>query len=420
VDAQMPPAQAHYPYNDFAEEIAAASLSVSSDRAHLYDIGVQLDHQRAIWGPRYPAVGLPFPRVPWIALALAPLLLLPHAVAFLLFTALSVLAALVALVALARWAHLPPLVGVTFVVAGLGSFSLLRTVLLGQYSAFALFSLTAGLLLLWRGYPGWAGLALVIQASVKPNVLVLVVLALLLQRCWRTLASLAGAGGVLALLSAVWFGPQVVITYPLLLRDFGFSEAVEQMQNWRGLFESTLALQGSALSALMALALLGMAAIVVWVWWPLQRAEDSGGNAEPGRGLPRRWAWRTGWPSPDLRWALTIFASMLFSTHLHFNDLLLWAVPAAIVLRRIYAPLPGGAFSAGERAGALAMIWIGYFVPLVAFFTQAWRPGLWFALAAMALLAWRIQREQGMAVGEWNLAISPRLQPPTPIRHPPT
>jgi hypothetical protein len=98
-------------------------------------------------------------------------------------------------------------------------------------------------------------------------------------------------------------------------------------------------------------------------------------------------------PANDLRWAITIIASLLFSPHFHFNDMLLWAIPAAIVLRRVYAPPGGRAFGPRARTVAFILLWVAYALPLVAFFAQAARPGLWFALLVLALLIARLRRE---------------------------
>ncbi len=390
-EATVPPAQATlYNYNDFAEEIAAASLIPSADRPHLYSISTQLARQQAIWGPRYPTgQPLPFALVPWAAFLLVPFLLVPHAVAFLAFSALSALVAGATFLALARWARLPPVVAATFVLAGLASFPLLRTLQLGQFSALAFAAATGSLLLLWRGADTGAGLALA-AATLKPHLFVLLPLALVAERRWRTIA--AAVAGVVALigLSMVVIGPNVVGDYVTLLRDFSFSESVEQMQNWRGLFESTLGLTGPLLTGLMALSLAAMTALVAWVWWPFWTKQPTATN------IPHS-ALRTP-HSEDLRWAITIIASLLFSPHFHFNDMLLWAIPAAIILRRLYAPPPGGTFTPRERTVAFILLWLAYIVPTVSFFAQALRPGLWFALLVLALLIARLRGETG---DEW-------------------
>jgi hypothetical protein len=384
-EATVPPDRAHYPYNDFAEEMAATSLLVTPERLRIYDLNVQTARQQAIWGPRLPAAVLPFVRVPWTLFLLLPLLALPYAVAFLVFSACSLLLALAAFVAWARWAQSPPLVGATFVLAGLASFPLLRTLQLGQYSAITFAAVTAALLALWRGQPARAGLVL-LGATVKPHLIVLLPLGLLAERRWR--AIMAGAAGLLALalLSTLVFGATWPGDYLTILRgDLGTLEAVEQKQNWRGLFESTLALRGPLLTALMALALAGTTALVAWVWWPVWTRKMRSAASPPSTIASPQ--------SDDLRWAVTVIASLLFSPHYHFNDMLLWAIPAAIVLRRLYAPPPGGALNPRARTVAFILLWLAYALPAVAFFAQAARPGLWFALLVLALLIARIRRE---------------------------
>jgi hypothetical protein len=393
-EATVPPDRAHYPYNDFAEEMAATGLLVSPQRVRLYDLDVQTARQQTIWGPRLPAAVLPFVRVPWTTFLLLPLLALPYGVAFLVFSACSVVLAGAGFVAWARWIHAPPLVGATFVLAGLASFPLLRTLQLGQYSAITFAAVTAALLWLWRGQQTRAGLVL-LGATVKPHLIVLLPLGLLAERRWR--AIVAGGAGLLALtlLSLLTFGPTWPGDYLTILRgDLGALEGVEQMQNWRGLFESTLGLRGPLLTALMTLALAATAALVAWVWWPVWTAKQPAAVRPPSAIRNPH--------STDLRWAVTIIASLLFSPHYHFNDMLLWAIPAAIILRRLYAPPPGGAFGPRARTVAFILLWLAYVLPVLAFFAQAARPGLWFALLALALLIARIRRETATS-GAWRV-----------------
>jgi hypothetical protein len=63
------------------------------------------------------------------------------------------------------------------------------------------------------------------------------------------------------------------------------------------------------------------------------------------------------------------------------------------VLRRVYAPPGGRAFGPRARTVAFILLWVAYALPLVAFFAQAVRPGLWFALLVLALLIARLRFE---------------------------
>ena len=118
---------------------------------------------------------------------------MPHAVGFLLLSALSVAAVAAALLIWARWARLPLAVGAAFVCAGLGSLPMLRTVLLGQYSGFMLLAVTGAVIWSMEDRDARAGVALA-AATLKPQLIFLVPLAWLLQRRWRALV--AGAAGV--------------------------------------------------------------------------------------------------------------------------------------------------------------------------------------------------------------------------------
>jgi hypothetical protein len=378
-DLTTPPLTAHYPYNDFGGEATVVRLLDTPQRARLFDPATQLAWQTEVWGARLPALRVPFVRVPWSALLLWPFAEAPHAVGFLLLCALSVAAAAAAFGIWARWARLPPVVAAAFVCAGLGSLPLLRTVILGQYSALMLLALTASVLWSLQGRDARAGVALAVT-TLKPQLIFLVPLAWLLQRRWRALV--AGAASLLALtgLSAAVLGPQALLDFVRIQSGFEAyfpgAEAVPQMQNWRGLLESTLGWRGAGESMVEGVLLLLTAMVVVWAWWP-------------GGPHTRR--------SADLRWALTVLASLLFNYHLHLNDLLAWAIPAAIGLRRVYAPPEGAALSPRARRVTLVLVWGAWVVPWLAFFAEGARPGLWFMLLAGAALAAQIAREQRAA-----------------------
>jgi hypothetical protein len=398
-DAGLPPATARYPYNDYGAEGTIVRLLDTPDRARLFDPAMQLAWQQEVWGPRLPPVlKQPFVRVPWTVLLLWPLAQVPHAVGFLLLTALNVGLAGLALIAWVRWARLPPWVGLAFVCGALGSFAMLRNVTLGQHSAWMFATLSACVLWSLRGADTRAGLALA-AATLKPHLIMLIPLAWLLQGRWRALAAGAAGLAALAAVSLLLLGPPTFLDFIAIQgtyeQYFPGAEATNQMQNWRGLIETLLGRSGPAPIILTALAMLGVALAVAAVWWP------------PGRATR---------PATDLRWAATVLGSLLFSQHTHLNDLLAWAIPVAIVLRRVYAPPPGGAFTARQRGVALAGAWGAYFVLPVAWIVQDWRLGLWVPLVALALLAWRIRREErGLGVGGWGLeAPAANSNPPAP------
>ena len=284
----------------------------------------------------------------------------PYAVGFLLLCAVTVAAAAAAFAIWARWARLPPVLAAAFVCAGLGSLPLLRTLVLGQHSAVMLLALTASVIWSLQGRDARAGVAL---AAATLYLIILVPLAWLLQRRWRALVAGAASLAALTALSVAVMGPHVLADFVTIEsafeQYFPGAEAVEQMQNWRGLLELTLGWQGVGEQMIEGVLLLLTATVVVWAWWP--------GGAQVRRAV-------------DLRWALTILASLLFTYHLHLNDLLAWAIPAAIGLRRVYAPPEGAALGLRARQVTLVLVWGAWVVPWLAFFAEGARPGLWFML----------------------------------------
>ena len=344
----------------------------------------QIAHQQAVWGPRLPAERVLFIRVPWTLF-----LLLPFCAAALCGRLPRLRRALgrvdvAALAAWARWMRVPPLVGATFVLAGLASFPLLRTLQLGQYSAITFAAVTAALLALWRGQEIGAGLAL-LGATLKPHLIVLLPLGLLGERRWRAIG--AGAAGllVLAALSTLVLGPQWPGAYLHLLGLSGFTEGVEQMQNWRGLFESTLGLTGPLLTVLMGLALAATTAFVVWVWWPVwtQKQQAADTCPPPSTRSPRTIYAGRSRSSPRSCSARTTTSTTCCSGPSPPRS----SCAASMPRRR------AGRSAPRERTVAFILLWLAYAIPAVSFFAQAWRPGLWFALLALALLIARLRRE---------------------------
>ncbi|HUK60264.1 MAG TPA: glycosyltransferase family 87 protein [Stellaceae bacterium] len=159
--------------------------------------------EAALLGPWFtgPVTLHPFLYPPPFLLLLAPLSLLPFAVSYVGFDMASALAAVAALARRERggydwWRGLMLL---AFIPA-------CTNALTGQNGALSLALTVSGFRLLERR-PAWAGAVLGLL-SYKPQLFLLVPVALAAARAWRALAACAVSAAALVLLSALAFGPE--------------------------------------------------------------------------------------------------------------------------------------------------------------------------------------------------------------------
>ncbi|HMA36299.1 MAG TPA: glycosyltransferase family 87 protein, partial [Chloroflexia bacterium] len=259
-----------------------------------------------------------------------------------------------------------------------------RTIILGQTSALALFGLAAGVVSLAHRQPRGAGLALAL-VGVKPQLLLLPLLALVCQRRWRALAWCAAASALLIGAGALLTGPQALFDYITLLRsaDYAGYENLPQMQSWRALIEGTLGLQGAPAALLDGIGMLLAMILVAWAWRTPAPPADSDLGRGVGRGVGGWGLGVGGWaPYWDLRMALTMLLIPLFTPHLHMHDLLIWLVPGGLLLHHLYAPAGRAGMSARQRRAGFLWLWAGYLIVWPAWLMPDARLALWFSLAA--------------------------------------
>lgn len=202
---------------------------------------------------------LPFAYPPPYLFLVLPLAAFGLWQAALLWGAVSVAAFVVAVCA-GRWRSLPVLLAVlapaTVLCLGYGQNGLLVAAML------------AGGMRLLPARPGWGGVLLA-MACVKPQLALLLPVALLAGRQWRAIGAAGATGLALVLGSAAWLGPQAWLEWIGSTREQGAFAAA-----WIGAFRqptvtATLAMLGAGRTgALMVQAVVaGVVALgVAWAW----------------------------------------------------------------------------------------------------------------------------------------------------------
>lgn len=206
---------------DFALYYAFARIGLHEGFRHLYDLG----SQRREWDALGPILWYPAPYPPFLAWLVAPFALLPFPVAYAAWNVL------LAGALIGTWWLLAPggrsaraLQLAASVAIPVVAFSLL----LGQVVLLVALALALAARLCQRGSAGPAGLALCLIA-VKPQLALLVPLALLAAGRLRTVVVWALACTGLALVAAISLGTQGIVAYALRLRDATHALAAYQV-----------------------------------------------------------------------------------------------------------------------------------------------------------------------------------------------
>ncbi|GAA7767231.1 MULTISPECIES: glycosyltransferase family 87 protein [Cupriavidus] len=255
------------PGTDFAVFWSASYLALSEGAVRAYDVARHLEVM-ATYGPL--DIGntavLPWLYPPTFLLVVLPLAALPFAFSYVLFIAASVYAYLCAIGGLVgagsmlrRGLWLPVL----------ASPAVLVSVILGQNSLLTA-SLVGGAICLLGKRPVLAGVLIGLLA-IKPQLALLIPVALIAGRHFRTLASAAITAAIFAAVSIVICGWE---TIPAFLNSVAWARAnlVEGTpEGWYGMPSVLAAAQLSGLSrgsayAVQGLAALAAAAAVVYVW----------------------------------------------------------------------------------------------------------------------------------------------------------
>jgi alpha-1,2-mannosyltransferase len=243
--------------NDFLEFWVGSSFVAAGKAAAVYDTS-----------QFYPALALangqPFP-TPWFypptfLLMVLPLSFLPYYPSLIIWLVLTLSAYLLVI---RRIAPHPLTIWIALSFPGAlvnlnyGQNGLLSTALLG------------GGLLLLEGSPVMAGILFGVL-SYKPNFFVLIPLALLAGRYWRTLGATLASAGILALASiqALGWGPWLAYWHIRSLPMQTLQQGLASLKIMPTLFAATLMAGGNLTAAylIQGLAMAAVVGVVIWTW----------------------------------------------------------------------------------------------------------------------------------------------------------
>jgi len=305
------------PREDIVAFYVAGKLLGDGHSERLYDVPAVAGEEAAVLArPAGYHGGLPFLNPPFVAGLFYPLALLPYGVAQAVWLVLSVVF-LAASLALLRpeLRRLDRKWRVVFVLAALASAPVFWSLLYGQLSTLVLLSWVASYRLLKARREGAAGLALAV-CLIKPPLAVVPALFLLTTGRWRAFAAFAAGGALLGVASLALVGPQTaLVDYPRLMLDstawrseYGIDRP--HMFGWNGLLSMLLGGQAPELERSLGVAAsLATLAAAVYVWRRLGRQGNEAGLT-----------------------LAVASAAVLFSPHIHLQDLQIMILPAALLV----------------------------------------------------------------------------------------
>jgi hypothetical protein len=354
---------------DYMSTLTGALVIREGHGSSLYNLEVQRDAQNEVLGS-YGHVDLgsmlPYNHLPFEALLIAPLIGLPYLLIFGLWTLLMALAVWLSLRTMQSALPVPAAALGIVVLAALSYQPLFRSFMLGQNSPLVLLGLCGTYAALKRDREDLAGAALLLVA-LKPQILPIVLLALLLRHHWRALGVFLALLAGLCAAAMLVLGPAWPMDYARLLlgvanwRDTGAIDPAI-MHNWRG-FATDLANWWAPALVTPLFLILTLASVGLLIYFGLNS------NPKSKIGVP------SGPPkSDDLFWALTGILAVVTSIHLNPHDLALLIFPAWILA----AYAVSGALGTGQSRLFLYIMWAAYvLIPLTLYLgLSAGYPGL--------------------------------------------
>jgi hypothetical protein len=319
------------PHYDFLAFYSAAHFVLLGKAAGAYNSSAVAAFQHLFVPQPVGAMGyMPFLNPPFAAVLQAPLALLSEPVARIVWFAANALLAIVVV----RWltTAMSGKARVLTSLALIGSFPVYQTLIEGQWSLVMLAGCLLGYCLASRGRQMEAGLGLSVL-WLKPQLAILVILGLLLFRCWRPVVGMVAALLLLALVTLPFAGAHTYVVYVQYLTavsqdHFGAAGAL-QPAAWRGAISRSEGLNGMfaawfgeyALGANALYALSVAVTLLVYVRAAL--------HVRPGIGNI----------SSEMMLLASIGVALLIDPHLYPQDVVLLLLCVPILVHRIANPM---------------------------------------------------------------------------------
>lgn len=352
---------------DFLGVYVGTRAVVAGQSAQLYDFSLQRQLTDAAIAPYHRANLLPYVYPAYVGLLLAPLGKLNLTSAFFVWTGVNFLAALWLGRRLMRYKLLFRGQRITLLVAFLAWVPLQLTLSHGQMGLFCALAVGEAAVALNGGLQWKAGCWLAL-GLLKPQLIALPLLALVLWRSWRALASFSAILFILLAASFAKLGFWIPAYLHFLAKFNRGAKEVSlypaAMQNWRGLASALFGSRSAMAFGLQVALSVGSLGAVLLIC---------------RSGVSRK---RLGTPEHlHARFAIVVLLGILVSPHLYFHDWIV-GVPALAVLLLVATEWTR---VNGRQWPGSALLWLVACSPFVAFALQF---GVWPEASHIQLVPW--------------------------------
>ena len=304
---------------DFLCVYVGARAVAAGQGSQLYDAEVQWKYTNSAISPYHRYTLLPFVYPAYVAVLFSPLGKISLVKAFLLWTVFNLLLAAWLVRRLLSYPSVFAGQKVVLLVAVLAWVPLQLTLSQGQLGLVCAVALSEAVISLEARKEWLAGCWLAL-GLVKPQLIAVPLLALLLWRSWRAIATFLGILAAVLVASFAQIGFWIP-AYLRFLAEFNrngraWSMYPWAMQNWRGLVYGLL---GNSTAGYWLLAAMSLLSIFVVVFVCLG---GGGTGSVVRRPLPNKW---------KIRFSISILIGLLVSPHLYFHDWVV-ALPALALL----------------------------------------------------------------------------------------
>jgi hypothetical protein len=314
----------------------------------IYDLAAQGYWVEQATGHVLDAAPVGFAYLPHFALAIAPLTWLSYDVAERLWFGLNAVTLVV--LGLVLWRLAAPAPGwqrALLLACMVSSDAVFYVMGAGQVSALLVLVLATSLLLLRRGHEATAGGVLALM-TIKPQLVVGVLLLLALRARWRALLAFALTASALLLAPLPFLGPSVYVEHFQFLTSVTGTDGISgvnyaHMHTWRG-FLASFGLDRSEFIFVGTFLLMTVITIPIalWAWRSGPVRGDGHGNQE---------------------WGLAILFPLLLTPYLWTQELMLLAFVGALAL----SELAQARVDVRHHLGVAAVVLAGYVI-----LSEAW------------------------------------------------